>query len=104
MIITTLETVPGQNIQEHYGVVTGSTVRAKHAGRDFMAGLKNIFGGELKGYSELLNESRDEAIDRMKEQAVKSGANAVVNVRLATSSVAPGAAEVFAYGTAVKVG
>lgn len=103
MIITTLEAVPGKTIEAHYGVVTGSTVRAKHVGRDIMAGFKNIFGGELKGYSELLEESRSDAIERMKLQASQSGANAVVNVRLATSSVAPGAAEVFAYGTAVKV-
>lgn len=103
MIITTLESVPGKKIEEHYGVVTGSTVRAKHAGRDIMAGFKNVFGGELKGYTELLEESRQEAINRMVEQAKQSGANAIVNVRLATSSVAVGAAEVFAYGTAVKV-
>lgn len=103
MIITTIDTVPGQKIIEHYGVVTGSTVRAKHAGRDFMAGIKNVFGGELKGYTELLEESRNEAISRMSEQARQAGANAVINVRLATSSVAVGAAEVFAYGTAVKV-
>jgi uncharacterized protein YbjQ (UPF0145 family) len=103
MIITTIETVPGRQIEEHYGVVTGSTVRAKHAGRDFMAGLKNIFGGELKGYTQLLEESREQAIERMSEQARQAGANAIVNVRLSTSSVAAGAAEVFAYGTAVKV-
>ncbi len=103
MIITTLEAVPGKQIEIHYGVVTGCTVRAKNAGRDFMAGLKNIFGGELKGYTQLLEESRQEAMRRMVEQAQKSGANAIVNVRLATSSVAAGAAEVFAYGTAVKV-
>ena len=103
MIVTTIETVPGRTIEAHYGVVTGSTVRTKHMGRDFMAGLKNMFGGELKGYTELLEESRHHAIDRMIEQAEKNGANAIINVRLATSSVAAGAAEVFAYGTAVKV-
>ncbi len=103
MIITTLESVPGKTIEAHYGVVTGSTVRAKHAGRDFMASFKNLFGGELKGYTELLEESRNQAIERMTQQAKISGANAVVNVRLATSAVAAGAAEVFAYGTAVKV-
>ena len=81
----------------------GSSVRAKHVGRDLMAGLKNIFGGELKGYTELLQESRDEAIDRMKEQAQQLGANAIVNVRFSTSSVAAGAAEIYVYGTAVKV-
>ena len=83
--------------------MSGSTVRAKHAGRDLMASLKNIFGGELKGYTELLQESRDEAIERMTKQAESLGANAVVNVRFSTSSVAQGAAEIFAYGTAVVV-
>lgn len=103
MILTTLETIPGAEVIEHYGLVTGSTVRSKHAGRDLMAGIKNIFGGELKGYTELLNESRKEAIKRMAMQAKKGGANAVVNIRLATSSVTQGAAEVFAYGTAIKI-
>ena len=81
----------------------GSTVRAKHLGRDMMAGLKNLVGGELKGYTELLQESRQEAVDRMTEQARLMGANAVINIRFATSSVAQGAAELFAYGTAVRV-
>ena len=103
MILSNIETIPGKTIIEFYGVVTGSTVRAKHIGRDIMAGLKNIVGGELKGYTELLSEARDEAIKRMNEQARSVGANAVVNVRFATSSVAQGAAELFAYGTAVKV-
>jgi uncharacterized protein YbjQ (UPF0145 family) len=84
-------------------VVTGNTVRAKHVGRDIMAGLKNIVGGELKGYTELLQDSRKEATDRMVEQAESMGANAVVNIRFATSSISQGAAELFAYGTAVKV-
>ncbi len=101
--ISNLETIPGRTIVEFYGVVTGNTVRAKHVGRDIMAGLKNIVGGELKGYTELLNESRQEAVDRMIQQAESMGANAVVNVRFATSSVAQGAAELFAYGTAVRV-
>jgi uncharacterized protein YbjQ (UPF0145 family) len=101
MIVSTLETLPGKTITGHVGIVTGSTVRTKHAGRDMMAGFKNFFGGELKGYTELLNESREQAIERMSQQARESGANAVINVRLATSSVAAGAAEVFAYGTAV---
>ena len=101
--ISNTETIPGRTIVEFYGVVTGNTVRAKHVGRDIMAGLKNIVGGELKGYTELLNESRQEAVQRMSEQAVSMGANAVVNVRFATSSVAQGAAELFAYGTAVRL-
>ncbi|SSY70938.1 YbjQ family protein [Alysiella crassa] len=103
MLITNLEYLPDRKIVRHIGLVQGSTVRAKHAGRDFMAGLKNIFGGELKGYTELLNESRDEAIERMMEQAKQVGANAVINVRFSTSSVAAGAAEIFAYGTAVVI-
>ena len=101
MIITTLEYVPGKTITKHLGLVQGSTVRAKHAGKDIMAGIKNIFGGELKAYTELLHESRDEAIDRMKEQAQATGANAVLNVRFSTSSISQGASEIFTYGTAV---
>ena len=103
MFITNTEEIPGKVITTCYGIVSGSTVRAKHAGRDFMAGLKNIFGGELKGYTELLCESRDEAIERMKAQAEQMGANAIVNVRFSTSSIASGAAEIYVYGTAVSV-
>ncbi|NPA95421.1 MAG: YbjQ family protein [Thermodesulfobacteria bacterium] len=103
MIVTNVENVPGKRIVEHFGIVQGSTVRAKHIGRDFMASLKNLVGGELKGYTELLSEAREESLERMKEQARRMGANAVVNVRFATSSVAQGAAELFAYGTAVRV-
>ena len=103
MFISNTENIPGKNITSCYGVVSGSTVRAKHAGRDIMAGLKNIFGGELKGYTELLSESRDQAIERMQSQAREMGANAVVNVRFSTSSVAAGAAEIYVYGTAVSV-
>ena len=101
--LTTLEGVPGKSIIEHFGLVQGSTIRAKHIGRDIAAGLKNIVGGELKGYTELLQEAREEALDRMVQQAAHVGANAVVNIRFATSSVAQGAAELFAYGTAVRV-
>jgi uncharacterized protein YbjQ (UPF0145 family) len=103
MIISNTESIPGRQIVEFYGVVTGNTVRAKHVGRDIMAGLKNIVGGELKGYTELLQDSRKEATDRMVEQAQSMGANAVVNIRFATSSISQGAAELFAYGTAVRV-
>ncbi|MCC6138534.1 MAG: YbjQ family protein [Bdellovibrionaceae bacterium] len=103
MTLTTLETVPGHKIVEHFGVISGSTVRAKHIGKDFFAGLKNIVGGELKGYTELMEETRDQAIQRMKDQAQHKGANAIVGIRFATSDVAPGAAEVFAYGTAVRI-
>ena len=101
MILTTLEFVPGKTIVKHLGLVQGSTVRAKHAGRDLMAGVKNIFGGELKGYTELLQESREEAIDRMIEQARSIGANAILNIRFSTSSITQGAAELYTYGTAV---
>ena len=103
MILSNTEEIPGRTVREFYGVVTGSTVRAKHIGRDFMASLKNLVGGELKGYTELLQEARQEALERMSEQARSIGANAVVNVRFSTSSVAQGAAELFAYGTAVRV-
>ncbi len=103
MILTNTETVPGKTIKEFFGVVTGSTVRAKHIGRDFMAGLKNIIGGELKGYTELLHEPRRHALERMIQEPSSTGANAVENVRFSTSSVAQGAAELFAYGTAVRV-
>jgi uncharacterized protein YbjQ (UPF0145 family) len=103
MILTNLETVPGKTIVEHFGLVSGSTIRAKHVGRDIMASLKNIVGGELKGYTQLLHESRQQAVDRMKAQAEQFGANAIVNIRFSTSSVAQGAAELYAYGTAVRV-
>ncbi len=103
MELTNLETVPGKTIVRHLGLVQGSTVRSKHAGRDLMAGLKNFVGGELKAYTDLLNESRAEAIDRMVAQARAAGGNAVVNVRFSTSNIAAGAAEVMAYGTAVEL-
>lgn len=103
MLITNIEYIPNREITEHFGVVSGSTVRAKHMGRDMMAGLKNIFGGELKGYTELLTESREEAIERMTAQAQSLGANAILNVRFSTSSVAAGAAELYVYGTAVRI-
>ncbi len=103
LVISNTENVPGLTITRFYGVVSGSTVRTKHIGRDLMAGIKNIFGGELKGYTELLRESRDDALERMLDEARSLGANAVVNVRFSTSSIAQGAAELFAYGTAVQV-
>lgn len=103
MLITNVETIPGKKIVKLFGLVSGSTVRAKHVGRDIMASVKNIFGGELKGYTELLAESREESIKRMIAQATDLGANAIVNVRFSTSSVAAGAAELYVYGTAVTV-
>ena len=103
MMLTNMESVPGKTIVEHFGLVSGSTVRAKHVGKDILAGLKNIVGGELKGYTELLQESRLQSTNRMIKQAQQLGANAIVNVRYATSSVAQGAAELYVYGTAVRI-
>ena len=103
MHMSNVETIPGKTIVNSLGLVTGSTVRAKHLGKDIFAGLKNLVGGELKAYTELLNESRNEAIQRMMMQANQMGANAIVNVRFATSNVASGASELFCYGTAVVV-
>ncbi len=103
MIVSTLESVPGKALTQHLGIVQGSTVRAKHIGRDIAASLKNIVGGELKGYTELLSEARDEALGRMIEQGKAKGANAVLNVRFATSSVTQGASEILANGSAVVV-
>ena len=102
MTITNVESIPGKTIVEHYGLVQGSTIRAKHVGRDIMASFKNIVGGELKGYTELMIESRQQATDRMIEQATELGANAIINVRFTTTSVSQGASEMLAYGTAVK--
>ncbi len=103
MELSNLEALPGRSIVRHLGLVQGSTVRSKHAGKDLLAGFKNFVGGELKAYTELLNESRQEAIERMVQQAHAVGANAVINVRFSTSNIAAGAAEVMAYGTAVVV-
>ena len=101
MLLSNLEIVPGKRVTKHVGLVQGRTVRAKHVGKDLFASLKNIVGGELKAYTELLQESREEAVERMVKQAQAIGANAVLNVRFATSSITQGAAELFAYGTAV---
>jgi uncharacterized protein YbjQ (UPF0145 family) len=103
LILTNIEYLPGKKIIQHLGLVHGNTIRAKHMGRDIMAGLKNLVGGELKGYTELMTEARNEATNRMIAKAEDLGANAVINVRFATSSVMQGAAELFAYGTAVIV-
>ena len=103
MILSNVEIIPDRKIIKHLGVVYGNTVRAKHVGRDLMAGLKNVFGGELKGYTELLQESREEATERMIAQAKALGGNAVINIRFSTSSITAGAAELFAYGTAVII-
>ena len=101
MFIVNTEYVPGKRVARVLGLVQGSTVRAKHIGRDIAAGLKNLVGGELKGYTELLNESRNEAMQRMLQQAQSMGANAVLNVRFGTSAITAGASELLCYGTAV---
>ena len=103
MIVVNTEMVPGYEIVEMRGLVQGNTVRAKHAGRDIAASFKNLVGGELKGYTELLTESRREATARMMAQAEQLGANAIVNVRFSTSAITSGASEMMAYGTAVVV-
>lgn len=103
MIVVNTETVPGQQVDAVLGLVQGNTIRAKHLGRDIAAGFKNLVGGELKGYTELLTEARRQAIERMIGQAQQLGADAVVNVRFTTSAVAAGAAELYAYGTAVRL-
>lgn len=103
MLVSNLELVPGKRITAHFGIVQGSTVRAKHVGKDIFAGLKNIVGGELKGYTELMQEAREESIQRMIAEAESVGANAVLNVRFATTSIAAGAAEILAYGSAVRL-
>ena len=101
MIVVNTETVPGKRIVEVKGLVQGNTVRAKHVGRDIAASLKNLVGGELKGYTELLVEARRQAMERMIAQAEELQANAVVNVRFATSCITVSAAELYVYGTAV---
>jgi uncharacterized protein YbjQ (UPF0145 family) len=103
MIVVNTETVPGYRVRRVLGMVQGNTVRAKHVGRDITASLKNLVGGELKGYTELLTESRRQAVERMLAQAEQLGANAVLNVRFSTSAVTAGAAELYAYGTAALI-
>ncbi|RZN46149.1 hypothetical protein EF808_05680 [archaeon] len=103
MIITTTFTVPGKEIDEVIGIVRGNTIRAKHLGKDIVAGFRNLVGGELKEYTEMITEARDEAIQRMLEDAEKMDADAVVGVRMMTSQVATGAAEILVYGTAVRL-
>lgn len=102
-VLTNIEHIPGRKIIQHLGLVQGNTVRAKHIGRDIASGFKNIVGGELHAYTELLTDSRQQAVDRMTETAKSKGANAIVNVRFSTSSVAAGASELYVYGTAVII-
>jgi uncharacterized protein YbjQ (UPF0145 family) len=103
MIVVTTERIEGKRIIETLGLVRGSTIRVRHVGHDIMAGLRNLVGGEIKDYTVMLAQSREEALQRMIEQAEKMGANAIVGVRFVTSMVMSGAAEMIAYGTAVKV-
>ena len=103
MIVVNTESIAGYNVVQTLGLVQGSTVRAKHVGRDIAAGLKSIFGGEIKGYTELMNDARKEALDRMIEQAKNARANAILGVRFTTSSVMQGMSELYCYGTAVVI-
>ncbi len=103
MIVVNTETVPGREIVEVLGLVRGNTIRAKHLGKDIVAGLRNIVGGELTEYTEMISEAREEALNRMLEEAEKLKADAVVNVRFGTTQVTAGAAEILCYGTAVRL-
>jgi uncharacterized protein YbjQ (UPF0145 family) len=103
MIVVTTESIPGYRVTESIGVVRGSTIRTKHIGKDFIAGLRTLVGGEIKEYTEMLVEARNESTNRMVAQAEQLGADAVINVRFVTSQVMSGAAELLAYGTAVKI-
>ncbi len=103
MIYTTTPDIPNNQITEILGIVTGNVVQSRHVGRDIVAGLKTIVGGEIGGYTEMLIDARQVAINRMVKEALKLGADAVVNLRFSTSSIMKGAAEILAYGTAVKI-
>ena len=103
MIVVNTESLPGYQVREVKGLVQGNTIRAKNVGRDIMAAFKNVVGGELKGYTEMMVEARQQAMDRMVDQAEELGANAVLNIRYSTAAVTQGAAELLAYGTAVLV-
>jgi len=103
MIVVNTESLPGYTITQSLGIVQGNVVRAKHMGRDIAASFKNIVGGELRGYTELLTEARRDASTRMIAQATELGADAIVNVRFSTSAITQGAAELYVYGTAVKL-
>ncbi len=103
MIVTTSDQIEGKRIIQTLGLVKGSAVRTRHLGRDIMAALRNLVGGEIPEYTKLMAQSREQAIQRMVEEAERQGANAVVGVRFTTSMVMSGAAEMLAYGTAVKV-
>ena len=103
MLVTNTESLPGYEITHSLGLVSGNVVRSKHLGRDIMAGLKTIIGGEIRGYTEMLSEARAEAQVRAEQAAMQLGADALINVRFTTSAVAAGMSEILAYGTAVKI-
>lgn len=103
MILSTIDHVPGKEIEQSLGLVTGSVVTSKHFGKDFMAGMRTLVGGEIKGYTEMLDDARRIATERLQAQAAALGADAVIGVRMTSSAVMQGAAEVTAYGTAVKL-
>lgn len=103
MLLLNIDYVPGKEIDTALGIVKGSVVQSKHFGKDFMAGMKTLVGGEIKSYTEMLNSSRQIAVKRMVDEAQELGADAIINVRYATSSMMQSAAEVIAYGTAVKI-
>lgn len=103
MLMSTTETIEGRRIIKHLGLVKGNTIRARHIGRDIMAGLRNVVGGEITDYTKMMAESREQALDRMTEDAQNLGANAIVGVKFATSMVMQSASEILAYGTAVVV-
>ena len=103
MILVTTDYVPGQEIKKNFGLVRGNTIRARHLGRDIIAGFKNIVGGEISDYTKMMAEAREQALDRMVEEAKNLGANAIVNIRFSTSYIMQSAAEILVYGTAVTV-
>jgi uncharacterized protein YbjQ (UPF0145 family) len=103
MILVNTDEVHGKRITKVYGLVRGNTIRARHIGRDIKAALKNLVGGEITDYTKMMAESREQALDRMVEEAEQLGANAVINVRFTTSMIMQSASEILAYGTAVKV-
>jgi uncharacterized protein YbjQ (UPF0145 family) len=103
MLLSTTHLIEGRQIVKYFGLVRGNTIRARHIGRDIMAGLRGLVGGEISDYTKMMAESREQAIDRMIEEAQEQGANAIVGIRFTTSMVMQSAAEILVYGTAVKV-
>jgi uncharacterized protein YbjQ (UPF0145 family) len=103
MIITTIDSIPGKRVTKTLGLVRGNTIRARHIGKDILAGLRNLVGGEIREYTKLMGESREQALDRMQDEAARLGANAIVGLRFTTSYLSAGAAELLAFGTAVVI-